>query len=266
MIKGKKIIITGGTGTIGKNIALQLSGNDVTIFSRSERSQAEMRLKHPQYNYMVGDITDYPAVFDAINGHDYCFHTAALKRIEVCEEQPMEACRINMFGSANVINACVVNGCKLINISTDKAINPSSVYGRTKALVENMVNQACGCNIRSGNVLWSSGSVLNIWVEQIKQNNSITITSVDMTRFFIKASDLASFVVSHADSTGTFTVPMQSYKLIDIAEKFIESYGNKSTKIKITGLRPGERLHEYRDEKTCSADNLSTNIWPLFTM
>jgi FlaA1/EpsC-like NDP-sugar epimerase len=259
----KKSLITGGTGTIGRCMAKSLKGYDVTIFSRGEQRQAEMKAKHPEFNYIIGDIRDSSGVYKAIKGQDYCFHLAALKHIDICEQNAREAIMTNVQGSLNVINACILNGCKLINMSSDKAVNPGSVYGRTKSLIEAVVLQAGFTNIRSGNILWSNGSVLNIWLDQIREKNEISITSMDMTRFFISPQTIVDFILSKMDDPGTHTVPMDAYKLIDLASAFIQKYGNDKTKIKVTGLRLGERLHEYRDENTCSSDNLKTNVWGL---
>jgi FlaA1/EpsC-like NDP-sugar epimerase len=149
-------------------------------------------------------------------------------------------------------------------MSSDKAINPGNIYGRTKALAEAMVNEAGFVNIRSGNVLWSSGSVLPIWRNQLKTQNNITLTSRDMTRFFIHPTELALFVLDKKDSQGTFTVPMKSFRLIDIAEEFIHRYGNNNSHILFTEPRPGERLHEFRDENTSSEKDICTDLNYIF--
>jgi FlaA1/EpsC-like NDP-sugar epimerase len=138
------------------------------------------------------------------------------------------------------------------------------VYGRTKALAEAMSIQAHYVNIRSGNVLWSSGSVLPIWKRQLETSNTIELTSKDMTRFFIHPTELALFILDHKDLMGTFIVPMKSFRLYDIAEEFIRKFGNKDSCILFTGLRPGERLHEFRDKDTSSEENICTDLNYIF--
>jgi FlaA1/EpsC-like NDP-sugar epimerase len=258
-----KSLITGGTGSLGKEIARQLTG-DVTIFSRNEKDQILMKQNFPGFKYIIGDVRDYSEVLKATKDINYVFHLAAIKHIDVCEKQPQEAIKTNIVGTLNVISACLQNGCKMINMSSDKAINPTSVYGRTKALSESMVNQAGFVNIRSGNILWSSGSVLPIWLNQIKTKNCIELTSDLMTRFFVHPFEIAEFIISHKDDSGTFTIPMRSFNLYHIALSFALRYGDKATTIKITGLRPGERLHEYRDENTSSDMNVYTDIEYIF--
>jgi len=263
-MKIRNYLITGGTGSIGRAVAKQLLGNDITIFSRGEADQVVMKAEFPQFEYIIGDVRDYSEVQKAVCGMDYCFHFAALKHIDICERQPIEAVKTNVKGTLNVVEACEYWDTKLISMSSDKAINPTSVYGRTKALGEAMVNQAEYVNIRSGNVLWSSGSVLPIWKHQIETKNEINITSAEMTRFFVHPEELAKFIISKAGEIGTFMMPMISFRLIEIAEEFVNRFGNSKTKINITGLRAGERLHEYRDEQTSSAHCISHDLKYIF--
>ena len=258
------VLITGGTGTIGREIARKLYQHDVTIFSRNEKNQVEMRQECPHYKYIVGDVRDYSEVLKACRDNDYVFHLAALKHIDICEKEPQEAVKSNIIGTLNVVNACNSYGCRLINMSSDKAINPCSIYGKTKSIAEAMVTQSGYVNIRSGNVLWSSGSVLPMWEEQLKTTNQINITSERMTRFFIHPQELALFILSKKDESGTFTVPMKSFRLWDIANEFIKRFGNESSSIKITGLREGERLHEYRDEYTSSEKDVCDDLSYIF--
>jgi len=250
----KRILITGGTGSIGQEVARHLSGNQITIFSRSEKDQVIMKSQFANCEFIIGDIRDKSEVCKAVKHKDYVFHFAAMKHIDICEKHPQEAVKTNVLGTLNLINACTFSKAKLVNMSSDKAINPASVYGRSKSLGEAMAQQAGFCSIRSGNVLWSSGSVLPIWEKQIAESNEIRITSEHMTRFFIHPFELAEFIISKADDTGIFTVPMRSFKLIEIAEEFIRRVGNKYTEIVVTGLRQGERLHEFRDENTSSEE------------
>ena len=270
------ILITGGTGFIGRSFAeghvvhyvnnngSPFVSHNITIFSHDEKAQQEMKSEHPYFTYLIGDVRDHGEVHRACKGMDYVFHFAAMKHVNVCEEQPGEATRTNVLGTMNVVDACTVHGAQLVNMSSDKAINPVNVYGVTKAIAEKIVLQDCFVNIRSGNVLWSSGSVLPIWKRQIERDNEINITSEEMTRFFINVEELTSFIWESRDKSGTFTVPMKSFRLMDIADEFIKRHGNADTTLNVTGLRPGERLHEFRDEHTSSEENVSKDLDYIF--
>ncbi|MBU1743254.1 MAG: polysaccharide biosynthesis protein, partial [Proteobacteria bacterium] len=223
---------------------------EVFIFSRNEKDQVIMKKEHPEYHYIIGDVRDTTDVFSVVEGMDYVFHFAALKHIDICERQPQEAVKTNINGTMNVTNACRYHGVKLVNMSSDKAISPTSVYGMTKSIAEKIAGDYL--SIRSGNVLWSSGSVFPIWKKQIEQNNKICLTSELMTRFFVHPKTLALYILKNKDKKGVLTIPMKSFRLYDIALRFIEEFGREGATIEITGLRPGERLHEFRDEETSS--------------
>lgn len=260
-----KILITGGTGSVGQELVRQtIDSYEVYVFSRNEKAQVEMKLKYPSVEYIIGDIRSYDEIFKACWNIDIVFHLAALKHVDICEKQPQEAIKTNVLGTLNVINACGIQGCTLINMSSDKAINPNNVYGMTKCLAEKMVEQDNFLNIRSGNVLWSSGSVLPLWKKQLEDKNSINITSDKMTRFFIHPKELVAFILDSEFRVGTITVPMKSFRLFDIAKEFIRLYGNGSSKINVTGLRLGERLHEFRDENTSSDKDICTDLNYIF--
>jgi FlaA1/EpsC-like NDP-sugar epimerase len=257
-----RTLITGGTGTIGRALAKLIP--DATIVSRDESMQVKMRQEFPDCKYIIADVRDVNRMIEVIKGYDYVYHLAAMKHIEICEQQPQEAIKTNVLGTMNVINACRLTGAKMINMSTDKAVNPASVYGRTKALSEAMVTEAFYLSVRSGNVLWSSGSVLERWTNQLRAKNMIELTHVDMTRFFVHPNELASFLVNSRTYFGIVTIPMRSFRLHDMAMEFIKIYGDKDSKIQITGLRDGERLHEYRDENTSSAECLNSDLSYIF--
>lgn len=272
----KNILITGGTGTLGSALAQSVVGahindhgapdidHNITIFTRNEADRVKMKAEHPYFHYITGDVRDYSEVLKACKGMDYVFHFAALKHVNICETQPQEAVKTNVLGTMNVINACKEQGVKLVSMSTDKAINPCNIYGYTKLLAESMVVQAGFVSIRSGNVMWSSGSVFPIWQQQIKKHNRIDITDFGMTRFFIDVKDLIKFIWECKDKIGTFTVPMKSFNLMDIAQAFADEFGDEETRINEVGLRPGERLHEFRDENTSSENNISEDLTYIF--
>jgi FlaA1/EpsC-like NDP-sugar epimerase len=241
------------------------SCDNVFIFSRNEKSQVEMKREFPKYNYIIGDVREQFEVLKSVQDMDYVYHFAALKHVDICEKQPQEAVRTNIMGTLNVINACLYNKCRMINMSSDKANNPVNVYGISKFVAEKMVLQSGFINIQSGNVLWSSGSVLPIWITQLKQKNEINLTSKEMTRFFIHAKDLVGFILKHKDAiNGTYTVTMKSFRLYDIAQEFIKRFGNIESKINITGLRFGERLHEFKDATISSEYNICNDLNYIF--
>lgn len=260
----KKILITGGTGTIGRALTRLCTEWDVTIFSHHEQSQVEMKRDFQWCKYIIGDIRDYNSILRATKHMDYVFHLAALKHIDICQRQPQEAIKTNVMGTMNVINACKINEVMMVNMSSDKAINPNSVYGMTKHLAEKMASDEGFVSIRSGNVLWSTGSVLEIWTKTIKEKNEISITSKKMTRFFVNSMELADFILCNRNEYGVKTIPMVSFRLFDIAQEFCSRFGNSDTKIDIIGLRAGERLHEYRDEETSSENSICTDMDYIF--
>jgi UDP-N-acetylglucosamine 4,6-dehydratase len=262
MYNDKKILITGGTGTLGQEITRQLlksyDPDEIRIFSRSEISQVEMKAKFndKRLKFVIGDIRDDKAVRVACHHIDLIFHLAALKHVGICEEQPVEALKTNVNGSINIIEAAINDSVeRVINISTDKAVNPNSLYGHTKAIGEklftwaNRLGDTQFMNVRSGNIFGSSGSVVPLLIKQITQNNQVVLTDGNMTRFFVSAEDIAAFLIlvlsCGFSDLGTFiTSKPLSFKLSDLAEILIELHGNFQTTIKFSGARPGEKLHE----------------------
>jgi UDP-N-acetylglucosamine 4,6-dehydratase len=234
-----KVLITGGTGTLGQAVAKQLEG-EVIIFSQSEQPQVEMKRRYPDYKYIVGNIRDYKAVKEASKGVDTIYHLAAIKHITICERQPDEALKTNVEGTMNVIKAAQKNNCKLIFISTDKAEDPSCFYGMTKLMGEHLI-QTSGLDcfvMRSGNIFGSSGSVVPLFIKQIKESNTIQLTDGNMTRFFALAEDIAAALI-HCGG-----LLYMSIKMMDLAECIRIIYGDESTKIIETGIRPGEKMNE----------------------
>lgn len=264
MFANSRILITGGTGTLGQELAAQLMGyncSEIIIYSRNEVAQVEMKRKYP-LTYLIGDIRDAKAIRKACRGVDMVFHLAAIKHVSICENQPLEAIKTNIIGTQNVINAC--RG-KIISMSTDKAVNPTCVYGYTKAINERLVLNFGGTNIRSGNIFGSSGSVIPYFINQVKIKNEITLTDGNMTRYFIKVADLVNFMLHsvYKDSGTYWPEDISSYRMLDIANEIMNRYGNGDTKIIEIGARPGEKLHESLDGVRYSNETISNagELW-----
>lgn len=257
--EGSNILLTGGTGTFGHEAVKQLLEMDICkliIFSRDEYKQHLMARDYPEtpdskVRYILGDVRDYERVLQSTKDIDIIIHAAAMKHITFCEYHPLEAVKTNVMGSANIAEAARVNDVDtLIGISTDKAVEPVNHYGATKLAAERLITQisfAPGSNVtksyivRYGNVLGSRGSVLEVFKEQAK-TGTLTITDVDMTRFFIYISKAVSFVLQSVlrGSGGEIFIPkMRSIRITDLA-KIV----SPTSKIKVTGIRPGEKLHE----------------------
>ncbi len=261
MFDGKKILITGGTGTVGQEITGQLLKSydldQIRIFSRSEISQVEMKAKFgdKRLKFIIGDIRDEKAVDVACHNVDLIFHLAALKHVGICEEQPIEALKTNVKGAINIAEAAIHNSVeRVVNISTDKAVNPNSLYGHTKAVAEklftwaNRLGDTQFMNVRSGNIFGSSGSVVPMLIKQIEQNNQAPLTDGKMTRFFVSVKEIAEYlirVMAKGDGPNMYIMDNpRSMKLQDLAEILIELHGNFQTTINFTGSRPGEKMHE----------------------
>lgn len=244
-----RILITDGTGTLGYELSKQLldfNCTEIVIYSRNEVAQVEMKRIYPKLTYIIGDIRDKSAVKKALKNIDIVFHLVAIKHVNICESQPMEAVKTNILGTQNVINGC--HG-RLISMSTDKAVNPTCVYGYTKAINEVNVLNAGGINIRSGNIFSSSGSVVPFFISQVKIKNCITLTNGDMTRYFIHVRDLVKFILTTTSKESGTYYPENTpaYKMRDVAEVIAHMYGNDNTQIIEIGARPGEKLHESLD-------------------
>ena len=268
----KKVLITGGTGFLGRNLIEYLNTNysdfSITSLSRTEYRLSKSLSPSDNVTYMLGDIRDKNIVKYALKDCDYLIHTAALKHVDVCEKFPSEAISINVHGTINLLNHFC--GEAFSFISSDKAEQPIGCYGATKMLGEKIVvehgekykNLRCNA-IRSGNIFGSDGSVIERWTKQIKDKNEISVTDLDMTRFFITGTDLAKFVTEkllHGDSTRIYIPEMKSILLGDLANSFIEFFGNKDSKIQIVGRREGEKKHERLGDKTSDSCSRFTNI------
>jgi UDP-N-acetylglucosamine 4,6-dehydratase/5-epimerase len=275
LFKNKKILITGGTGSLGKSLTkklLQLDVNTVRIFSRDELKQSEMQTKFndKRLRFLIGDIRDKERLYRAFEDIDIVFHAAALKQVPVAEYNPFEAVKTNVQGSQNIIDACLDNKVKIaIGIGTDKAVSPLNTYGATKLLMERIFVSANNYRgnrdirfscVRYGNVLGSRGSILPIFVNQIKSNKKITITDPNMTRFNITMNDALNLIfraVEIGKGGEVFVPKLKAYKVEDMKNAIIELL-NANNDTEIINIRPGEKRHEMlinRDEIRSTFEN-----------
>ena len=268
MFKNKVLLITGGTGSFGNAVAKRFLTSDIKeirILSRDEKKQDDMRheyqQKYPKYahklKFYIGDVRDLRSIEYAFKGVDYVFHAAALKQVPSCEFYPIEAVKTNILGSNNVIDACVKYGVKkAIFLSTDKAAYPINAMGMTKALMEKNVvarsrqlqkGDTVLCLTRYGNVMASRGSVIPLFLEQIENNQPITVTNPDMTRYMMtldEAVDLVLFAFENGEQGDLFVQKAPSATIGTLAQAIINLKGNKDTKIVNIGTRHGEKLYE----------------------
>ena len=266
--KGKNILITGGTGSIGMGLAKQLikyNPKEIRIFSNDENSIFEAKENlggNHIYKFMVGDVRDKDRLNLAIRNVDIVYHTAAMKHIEICEENPFDAVKTNVVGTSNVLESSIIEGIeKFVFISTDKATNPTSTLGGSKLLAERLTLDAGTYSgkgktkfsiVRFGNVLGSRGSVFQIFQKQIKMKKPLTVTDKNMTRFIMSISDAASMIlhVTKILSGGEiYILKMPSIRIEDLAKGMLHVYGSRfpdyrnTSSLKITKPR-GERFHE----------------------
>jgi UDP-glucose 4-epimerase len=235
MFKGKSLLITGGTGSFGNAVLRRFVNTDfeeIRIFSRDEKKQDDMRnkLKNDKVKFYIGDVRNYESVKDAARGVDYIFHAAALKQVPSCEFYPMESVRTNVIGADNVLNAAISNNVKkVVVLSTDKAVYPINAMGISKAMMEKIMvaksrtlsdDDAVLCGTRYGNVMASRGSVIPLFIKQIKQNNPITITDPTMTRFLMsleQAVELVLFAYQNANQGDIFVQKAPAATIYDLA-------------------------------------------------
>lgn len=263
MFNKKTIFISGGTGSWGHELVSQMlekyRPKEIRIYSRGEHKQVEMRQEFnnsPILKFIVGDVRDKNILNLAMKGADYVFHLAALKHVPICEENCWEAVLTNIYGTQNIIECAMNNNVKkVIDISTDKAVDPFNLYGVTKACGEKLIinaNQNYISNtkfvcIRGGNVMGTNGSVLPLFKKQIIQDNKITITDPNMTRYLMSTQEAIGLVFQAVISSvggEIFVMRMPATKVSNIASVMIKLFGDKNTKQKIIGVRPGEKLHE----------------------
>lgn len=260
MFHGKTILITGGTGSWGQHLTRQLllrQPKTVRIFSRNEFAQVTMERQFidQRLQFYIGDVRDHDAVYEACCDVDYVFHLAALKHVPVCEFQPGEALKTNVTGTENVIKASIAQGVhKVIDVSTDKAVDPINFYGMTKAFGEKLMIRANTLSndtrfvcIRGGNVLGTNGSVVPFFKQQIQSGTDVTVTSLAMTRFFLTISDAITLLLNAAEvSIGgeTFVMKMPACSIQDLAEVLIDRLAIAPVRVREVGIRPGEKIHE----------------------
>lgn len=262
----KTLMITGGTGSFGNavlNRFLDTDIQEIRIFSRDEKKQDDMRhefqAKMPEaagkIKFFIGDVRDLASVKNAMHGVDYIFHAAALKQVPSCEFFPMEAVKTNVFGTDNVLTAAIDAGVKaVICLSTDKAAYPVNAMGTSKAMMEKVIvaksrtvspEKTKICCTRYGNVMCSRGSVIPLWIDQIKAGNPITITDPNMTRFLMnldEAVDLVMFAFQHANPGDLFIQKADASTIGDLAKAVQQLFGDTGTNI--IGTRHGEKLYE----------------------
>ena len=269
MFKGKTLLITGGTGSFGNavlNRFLDTDIGEIRIFSRDEKKQDDMRhefqVKMPEASnkikFYIGDVRDIDSVRNAMHGVDYIFHAAALKQVPSCEFFPIEAVKTNVIGSENVLTAAIEAGVKsIICLSTDKAAYPVNAMGTSKAMMEKVIvaksrnvdpEKTKICCTRYGNVMCSRGSVIPLWIEQIKAGNPITITEPSMTRFIMsldEAVDLVLFAFENGVN-GDILVQKAPACTIEVLAKAVKELFDKEnkTEIKVIGIRHGEKMYE----------------------
>ena len=266
LFTAKTLMITGGTGSFGNavlNRFLKTDIGEIRIFSRDEKKQDDMRhefqAKMPEVaekiKFYIGDVRDIASVKNAMHGVDYIFHAAALKQVPSCEFFPMEAVRTNVIGTDNVLTAAIEEGVKaVICLSTDKAAYPINAMGITKAIEEKVAvakSRNSGdtkiCCTRYGNVMCSRGSVIPLWIDQIKSGNPITITEPKMTRFIMsldEAVDLVLFAFEHGQNGDLLIQKAPACTIQTQAEAVCELFGGKKEDIRVIGIRHGEKMYE----------------------
>src|SRR5215204_1442523 len=275
-LEGKRILVTGGTGSLGQTLVKRIltgemgAPEQITVFSRDEAKQHYMRLEYMHreaatddviyknsqdlLNFRIGDVRDYSSLLAAMREADVVFHAAALKQVPSCEYFPFEAVLTNIFGAENVVRTIRENNLpveKVVGISTDKACKPINVMGMTKALQERILieaNRDCPNTVltcvRYGNVIASRGSIIPLFVEQIQKNQPLTVTLPEMTRFLLsldRAVDTVFAAIRDGFRGETFVPKVFAAKITDVAKALL---GEKDLPINFTGIRPGEKIHE----------------------
>jgi len=261
MFKNKVLMITGGTGSFGHVVLKRFLSTDVQeirIFSRDEKKQEDMRIKfnNDKLKFYIGDVRGYDSIYQAMKGVDYVFHAAALKQVPSCEFYPMEALRTNVIGTENVMNAATANKVKrMVLLSTDKAVYPINAMGISKAMAEKFMvaksrlqsdGETVFCATRYGNVMASRGSVIPLFVSQLKEGRPLTLTDPNMTRFLMSLEDsvdLVLYAFEHGEQGDIFVQKAPSSTVADLAQAVKEIF-NKDNEVNVIGTRHGEKLYE----------------------
>lgn len=277
LIKGKRILVTGGTGSFGNHFVDRVldtcKPKEIVIFSRDEKKQHDMRIRlaKPEISFHIGDVRDRDAVYQAMKEIDYVFHAAALKHVPSCEFFPIEAVKTNVIGASNVLDAAENCGVKkVVVLSTDKAVYPINAMGISKAMMEKLMlakarakkSDTLFCGVRYGNVMYSRGSVLPLFVKQISRNQSLTVTHPDMTRYLLPlpvAIDLVLFAIESGENGDVLVRKSPAATVRDTAEA-VRKIFNYDKAVEAIGIREGEKMHETlvtREElmKATSYDN-----------
>ena len=275
MFDDKVLMITGGTGSFGNTVLsrfLDTAVKEIRIFSRDEKKQEDMRilLSNDKVKFYIGDVRDYASISQAMVGVDYVFHAAALKQVPSCEFFPMEAVKTNVIGTENVLNAAIAAGVKrVVVLSTDKAVYPINAMGISKAMAEKLViaksrmipatSETVICSTRYGNVMASRGSVIPLFVNQLKNGQQLTVTDPNMTRFLMSLEDSVDLVLhafEHSKQGDVFVQKAPASTVADLAQALKELFASEQS-VKIIGTRHGEKLYESlisREEMAKSED------------
>jgi UDP-N-acetylglucosamine 4,6-dehydratase/5-epimerase len=261
MFNNKVLMITGGTGSFGQTVLnrfLKTNVKEIRVFSRDEKKQEDMRiaLDDAKLKFYIGDVRDHDSVLQAMKGVDYVFHAAALKQVPSCEFYPMEAVRTNVIGTENVLNsAAACNVARVVVLSTDKAVYPINAMGISKAMAEKVMvaksriqrhGEAMFCATRYGNVMASRGSVIPLFVSQIKEGKPLTVTDPHMTRFLMSLEDsvdLVLYAYQHGQQGDIFVQKAPASTVADLAQALIELF-KANNPLRIIGTRHGEKLYE----------------------
>lgn len=276
MFANKTLLITGGTGSFGNAVLRRFLNTDIKeirVFSRDEKKQEDMRieLNNSKVKFYIGDVRNYDSLHSAMHGVDYVFHAAALKQVPSCEFYPMEAVRTNVLGTENVLNAALANKVKkVICLSTDKAVYPINAMGISKAMMEKLMvakarttdtSQTVICGTRYGNVMASRGSVIPLFIKQIRDGKSLTITDPNMTRYLMSledAVDLVIYAFNNARQGDIFVQKAPASTIMDLAIAVKDLFQGDNP-IKVIGTRHGEKLYEtlLTREERVKAEDLS---------
>ena len=275
MFNNKTLLITGGTGSFGNAVLKRFLDTDIAeirIFSRDEKKQDDMRKRYssPKLKFYIGDVRDYQSVLNATRGVDYIFHAAALKQVPSCEFHPMEAVKTNVLGTENVLECAIQNGVKrVVCLSTDKAVYPINAMGISKAMMEKVMvaksrnvdeSKTVICGTRYGNVMASRGSVIPLFIEQIRAGKALTLTDPNMTRFMMTladAVDLVLYAFEHGNNGDLFVQKAPAATVETLARALTQLLGKPEHSIEVIGTRHGEKLYEAllsREEMACAED------------